>query len=71
MSGLGKAMMVIAALLTIGCIAALIGGHFQLPSGRFVGDLPFHMKGSSHAGQIILLIAASAALAMLFWPPRR
>ena len=69
MSALGKAMMLIAAAITVWCIVALIIGHIQTPMDRLVGN--FSPKGSGRIVPLIVLIAASAVLASILWPHRR
>lgn len=66
MSGLGKMLLIIGALIAIAGLVLIVAGRFNLPIGRLPGDITYKTKNTTFyfplATSIILSVVISAVL---------
>lgn len=67
MADLGKALLVLGAVIVLVGTALLLAGRFNLPLGRLPGDIVYRGKNTVFYFPLTTCIVISVVLSLLFW----
>lgn len=67
MNQVGKALLVLGAVIMLVGATLLAGGRLHLPLGRLPGDIVYKGKGSTFYFPIVTCIVLSVLLSLVFW----
>ena len=67
MADLGKALLVLGAVIVLVGTALLLAGRFNLPLGRLPGDIVYRGKNTVFYFPLTTCIVLSVVLSLLFW----